>query len=135
MKKRIIGLMSGTSADGIDAALAEIDKQENFSIKLLHHAHIPWSPIISDEIIFACKANAPVQRIVALNSLLGEHFAKAAMQVALDSSIPLTEIDAIASHGQTICISRNLLKLAVRRQKALYRSASLRLSRRERVAR
>ncbi len=102
MKKRILGLMSGTSADGIDAALTEIDKQEGFSIKLLHHAHIPWSPIISDEIIFACKANAPVQRIVALNSLLGEHFANAAMQVALDSSIPLTEIDAIASHGQTI---------------------------------
>lgn len=102
MKKRIIGLMSGTSADGIDAALVEIDKQEGFSIRLLHHAHIPWSPIISDEIILACKANAPVQRIVALNSLIGEHFAKAAMQVSLDSSIPLSEIDAIASHGQTI---------------------------------
>ena len=94
--------MSGTSADGIDAAVVEIDKQEGFSIKLLHHAHIPWSPIISDEIIFACKASAPVQRIVALNSLIGEHFAKAAMQVSLDSSIPLSEIDAIASHGQTI---------------------------------
>ena len=99
----IIGLMSGTSADAIDAAVMKI-WEEDFRLvwRLLHHQAVPWQPDLRAEILDACRADAPLQRITALSFRLGEEFARAATLAAQSAGVPLSDVAAIASHGQTI---------------------------------
>src|SRR5437899_11379 len=100
---RIIGLMSGTSADGIDAALVEIAGAPGRYEWTLHaFVGVPWPPALRAAILDACRADAPLQTVTALNYRLGEAFAEAATAVAQAAGIPPEEVDAVASHGQTV---------------------------------
>src|SRR5690348_1171245 len=100
---RIIGLMSGTSADGIDAALVEIDGEPGqYAWTLRAFVCVPWPPALRTAILDACRADAPIQAVIALNTRLGEAFADAAQAVADSVGVPLAEVDAVASHGQTV---------------------------------
>lgn len=98
----LIGLMSGTSADGIDAVLIETGTRPLGPVALLGHVHIRWSQALQRHVTSLCRADAPLQEIVALSFRLGEDLAEAALAVARESGIPLSEIHAIGSHGQTI---------------------------------
>lgn len=100
----LVGLMSGTSADGIDAALVEIEGEGRSSrVRLLHFLCVPHAPHMRDAILRACDPKgARTADLCALNAALGEQFAEAARAVAEAASVPLSQIDAIASHGQTV---------------------------------
>jgi len=101
---RVIGLMSGTSADGVDAALLEIEgAPPTLQWKLLCHRTYPHSPVLRAE-IFACMRpeNAGVDRLCALNFMLGEAFASAALRLAADAALPMDSVNLIGSHGQTL---------------------------------
>ncbi|MBF0320654.1 MAG: anhydro-N-acetylmuramic acid kinase, partial [Nitrospirae bacterium] len=97
---RIVGLMSGTSHDGVDAALAEITNIDGSHVKarVIKHIHIPYSRKLQEDIRRAFSGDT--RHICGLNFALGEVFAKAAIKV-LSGANPV-DIDAIASHGQTI---------------------------------
>ncbi|HZP82051.1 MAG TPA: anhydro-N-acetylmuramic acid kinase [Chthonomonadaceae bacterium] len=100
---RIIGLMSGTSADGIDAALVEIaGGPRRFRWALRAFVCVPWEAGERAAILEACRSDAPIQTIVALNYRLGEAFAAAAEAAAQAAGVPMKQVDAIASHGQTV---------------------------------
>jgi len=103
-EKLIIGLMSGTSADGIDAALVRVRGHgRQTHLELLAFRMIPFSKKVSKKIIeIASSSHVPVDELVRLNFYLGEAFAKAAQSIARDAGIPLSQIDLIGSHGQTI---------------------------------
>lgn len=96
--------MSGTSADGVDAALVEI-KGYGFDtrINLLAFQTIPYPPGVKEDIL---RASSPiygtVDLICHLNFLLGELFAQAVYELCHNSNIRIEEIDLIGSHGQTI---------------------------------
>jgi anhydro-N-acetylmuramic acid kinase len=95
--------MSGTSADGIDAAVMEVgDDGGSIAWRLLGHSSWPWPAELRRAILDACRADAPVQAVTSLNFRLGEEFAQAAIAAASIAGIPLAEVAAIASHGQTI---------------------------------
>ncbi len=99
----IIGLMSGTSADGIDAALVEVwDDGGGIRWRLVSHAAVSWPDAIRAAILDACCAEAPVQHVTALNFLLGREFARAAIQAAREADVAIDQVAAIASHGQTV---------------------------------
>lgn len=99
---RIIGLMSGTSVDGIDAALVEISGQPpSLTWRLDKFVCVLWEPALRAAILDACRPDAPLQQITALHYRLGEAFAWAALEVARAASVPMESVDAIASHGQT----------------------------------
>lgn len=100
---KIIGLMSGTSADGIDAALVEVAGADATQWRLLKHVQSPFTDALRNEVL-ACmtEAGGSVARICALNVALGEAFATAAMRVADAAGVSLSDIDAIGSHGQTV---------------------------------
>ena len=90
----IIGLMSGTSADGIDAALVEISGGPGgWDWTLLAFVCLPWSEAMRGAILAACLPTATVEQIVPLNMTLGEKFAEAARSVAETAGVPLSEID------------------------------------------
>ncbi len=112
-KARIIGLMSGTSHDGVDAALVEIMPggttgnnasadclDLKISIKLIKHLHRPFSKALREEIQEAFTGTT--EHICRLNFKLGEVFAKSVLSLLEVSGFSPKDIDAIASHGQTI---------------------------------
>ncbi|MBI5096985.1 MAG: anhydro-N-acetylmuramic acid kinase [Nitrospirae bacterium] len=105
---RIIGLMSGTSHDGVDAALVEIThnpptpplEKGGIHIRLLHHLHLPYRRPLRDEIRQAFNGNTEL--ICRLNFKLGEVSAGAVLSLLKAAGFRPNDIDAIASHGQTI---------------------------------
>ena len=99
----LIGLMSGTSVDGIDAALVEIQGEPpHFRWHLHAFLCCPWPAAWRLALLDACRPDTPVQQIVALHALAGEGFAEAAQRVVAGTPYTLADVDAIASHGQTV---------------------------------
>jgi anhydro-N-acetylmuramic acid kinase len=98
----IIGLMSGTSHDGVDAVLARVAGSGPATrLTLLGHTSRPYPPQLRKSISRAFEGSAA--EICALNFRLGEVFAQAALRCALAAGVDMHRVDAVASHGQTIC--------------------------------
>ncbi len=100
----VMGLMSGTSADGIDAAIVELlGAPPRLEWHVLGYSHFSHSPDLREE-IFACfrPETGAVDRLCSLNFALGEAFASAAIQAAQQAGLSIQQIDLIGSHGQTV---------------------------------
>ncbi len=98
----VIGLISGTSADGVDAALVEIASGAGRPpLRLVAWRTVPY-PTGLRERILAVASGGNTAEVCHLNSYLGELFAAAAAQIAREAHLTLTEVDLIGSHGQTV---------------------------------
>ncbi|PZO39243.1 MAG: anhydro-N-acetylmuramic acid kinase [Pseudanabaena frigida] len=96
-----IGLISGTSVDGIDAALVEIiDRQGSLETNLIAGYTYPYTADLRTEILAVCAGEPrSLQQICELDDRIAESFAKAALAImAKGDRLP----DLIASHGQTV---------------------------------
>lgn len=91
---RVAGLISGTSVDGIDVAVVDIDDTQ---LKVVAARTVPYEDEVRRRILAISNAQAHVGETARLNFLLGELFAS-----ALESTFPLDTIELIGSHGQTI---------------------------------
>jgi len=101
--KLVIGLMSGTSLDGIDSALVKIGEKHCLEVELVEFITLKYSRAVYEEILNCCdKKLGTVDKICRLNFKLGELLADAALQVVKKAGISLEEVDLIGSHGQTI---------------------------------
>jgi anhydro-N-acetylmuramic acid kinase len=98
----IIGLMSGTAADGIDAVLCQIDgAPPQLHARILAALTVAHPPALRRRILDAC-APGRVDALCALNFELGEAFAAAALEVLRHAKLTPADVDLIASHGQTV---------------------------------
>ena len=103
-----IGLMSGTSVDAIDAALVAIDGPGQIRL-LATHAH-PYPPDVRAQILALTLAesntelseDSELERAGELDMALGRLFADAANRVREKTSLLVSDIRAIGSHGQTL---------------------------------
>ncbi|WP_276355308.1 anhydro-N-acetylmuramic acid kinase [Cohnella caldifontis] len=100
-----VGLMSGTSVDGIDAALVEIagDPGRQVQVRLVAFENTPFPADVRKE-IFALfdPAYATVDRVGRMNMALGGLYADAALSVTAKAGLTPADIAFIGSHGQTI---------------------------------
>jgi anhydro-N-acetylmuramic acid kinase len=105
-----IGLMSGTSADGIDAALVELGTPEapwdgapGRPVHLRAFVNFAYPDQVREELftLFGDRTGS-TSLVCRLNFVLGELFARAALAAAEAGGAPLESIEFIASHGQTV---------------------------------
>ena len=101
---RVLGMMSGTSADGIDVALANVSgAPPSLVTKFEGHYHVPFPGYLRETILRLANGKATTTaEISELNFLLGEQLAKAAIRAARGWRVPLRNISLIGSHGQTV---------------------------------
>ena len=107
MSELYIGLMSGTSIDGIDASLVEFKDDD---IQLVAFEYQPFSPEIKEKIQQLSQPQTPIllTDYGLLDEILGSLFAKVSNDLLEKTQIASAEIVAIGSHGQTICHSPEL---------------------------
>jgi anhydro-N-acetylmuramic acid kinase len=97
-----VGLMSGTSADGIDAVVAELSgRQRGLQAQIRAHVAQPFSSAMRKRILHACL-HGTVAELCELNFELGEQFARATLAVIRKAKLKPNQITAIGSHGQTV---------------------------------
>ncbi|MBI5959760.1 MAG: anhydro-N-acetylmuramic acid kinase, partial [Chloroflexi bacterium] len=100
----IVGLMSGTSADGIDAALCEINgAPPHVQARIIQAITCVYPAGYQQRILDACLPDrSRVDSLCQLNADLGEIFAAAALRVIREAGLTPTAVDLIGSHGQTV---------------------------------
>lgn len=103
----IVGLMSGTSADAIDAALVEWPEgAEARPFRLLAYQEFPHAPELQREIHRLAAGELPgeamLAELVRLDRVLGDRFADAVLALLDGAGVAASRIAAIGSHGQTV---------------------------------
>jgi anhydro-N-acetylmuramic acid kinase len=99
----IIGLASGSSADGVDAALLETEGAGlELKARLLQAAHQPYGRELRDMIVRSTRGPCDARHVSLLHRLLGETFAAATRQVADRASFSLQRVQCVGSPGHTV---------------------------------
>ncbi|NEQ20458.1 MAG: anhydro-N-acetylmuramic acid kinase [Microcoleus sp. SIO2G3] len=97
---RVIGLISGTSVDGIDAALVEITGTDiDLNVQLLAGATYPYPTALREQILEVCGgASLSMAELAQLDDAIALQFAQAAQEIQTGD----TPAELIGSHGQTV---------------------------------
>lgn len=102
--KKILGIMSGTSLDGIDLALCNMEGSGlSTKIKIEHFITLPFDDAIRNRMLDICsKSMVSTEAITLIHKEFGCYVADKINQQLSVWNIPNNEVDLIASHGQTI---------------------------------
>lgn len=102
MTELYIGLMSGTSMDGIDAALCEFSGKRFVRVRALHS--VPYPAALRDELLPLSREMQPLtlERYAQLDHAVGEAFAGAALGLLKRARVSAAKVRGAGSHGQTV---------------------------------
>ena len=102
-RRRVVGLMSGTSADGIDAVLVDLwGSGESTRYEILSFETTPLPSALRREVFALFAEDASLDALCRINFALGEAFATAALAAVERAKLGPETIDLIGSHGQTV---------------------------------
>lgn len=96
-----IGLISGTSMDGIDAALVRHQAEPPLAPEVMAFTTVPF-PSHVREALRRCQREGRLDAVARLNMLLGELFAEAALTVMATAGVNARDVACVGSHGQTL---------------------------------
>ncbi len=101
MNDIFVGLMSGTSMDGIDAALVEFGE---FSLNIVATKDFPYPAALRQQLLdaIAIPLDREIKNAADLNRATGECFRDAALALLKEAGIDAATVTAIGSHGQTL---------------------------------
>ena len=96
-----LGLMSGTSLDGVDGVLAHAD--ETRGLRARAHAHVPFAPALRAELL-ALNRSGPdeLHRAALAANSLAHVYAQVVQAVLALAEVPAAEVTALGAHGQTV---------------------------------
>ncbi|HVE83225.1 MAG TPA: anhydro-N-acetylmuramic acid kinase [Myxococcales bacterium] len=98
-RRLCVGLISGTSVDGAEAALCRVEGTgAGVRLELVAHATLPFDRALSARVLAADSA----AELCELGFVLGERFAEAALAVIARAGLAPEDVDVIGSHGQTV---------------------------------
>lgn len=100
-ERLVIGLISGTSADGVDAALVKIIGVKPKQVETVGFITLPYPDEIR-EAVLQISHDGDIETLCWLNFTLGEIFAEAALKVVKVAGVRMREVSLIGSHGQTV---------------------------------
>ena len=101
--RRIIGLMSGTSLDGLDVALCKCEGAgSTLQLTLEHFTTVPYAEPLRQRIRAASQPLVALAEVCILNAELARTHAEMVLRCLHTWQVPTAEVDALASHGQTI---------------------------------
>lgn len=100
----VVGLMSGTSCDGVDVAIVRLRRWgPGIEMKVLGTLEVPFPSPFRDELLALAQADTSrIDNLCRLNVELPQLYVQAIFLCAREHNIPVSTIDLIASHGQTV---------------------------------
>jgi anhydro-N-acetylmuramic acid kinase len=103
-KKNVIGIMSGTSLDGVDVALVEIEGNSTFTkIDLVGFLEYPFPKGLKNMLLKnSVKESSNVEDLSQLNFLIPNVYFDAINALCENLNFPLTDVNLIGTHGQTV---------------------------------
>jgi anhydro-N-acetylmuramic acid kinase len=102
--KTVIGILSGTSADGASTALVEVKGcGKSTELKLNNHETFPYPSALREEIFNLFNpVTSSTDLICEMNFVLGHFYAECVQNIISESNLKMNDVDLIGSHGQTI---------------------------------
>ena len=104
MSRIFIGLMSGTSLDGVDGVLVRLsDADAPLSVDILAHSHFPFRPDLAQELL-QLNVSGPdeLHRAALAGNALAHVYADVTRSLLEQTQVAPREVSAIGAHGQTV---------------------------------
>ena len=98
----IVGLMSGTSADGVDAVLCEIEGHGRECRAEVRHMTSVRYPAEVRDLLLGDLRRLSAEEVARLDFLVADIFAEAALSCLREAGVAPSDVDAVSSHGQTL---------------------------------